>query len=84
MSTLTHALSLRVPSDMFQESSRIAQQWEISFNALVQEALQRVIDEERKREMYEAATLLGMDSELTDVDYARHAQAEVMLNAAQD
>ena len=82
MAAAVHTLSVRVDEQTFQESKRIAEQRAMSFNALVQEALRRVIEAEQEREMYEAATLLGQDAEMNDVEYARHAQAEVALGDA--
>lgn len=71
--------SVRIPERMYRQSRRIAAKRKLSFNALVGEALSKIIDEERDREMYEAATLLGADLEECSVEYARHAQSEVML-----
>jgi len=40
---------------------------------------QQVIEEERDEEMDGAATLIGRDSEMCDVEYAFAAQSEVAL-----
>lgn len=77
--TSVHTASVRIPENVFRESEKIARRRKISFNALVQQALLREIEAEQEREMYEAATLLGMDAASCDVDYALYAQSEVML-----
>ncbi len=74
-----HAASIRVPEDVFLRSAEIARRRRISFNRLVHEALERVIHDEEYAEMHEAGTLLGSDPAECDVEYAIHAQAEVML-----
>jgi len=77
--TSVHTASVRIPEDVYRESEKIAKRRKISFNALVQQALQREIEAEQEQEMYEAATLLGIDAATCDVDYAIYAQSEVML-----
>ncbi|HLV78725.1 MAG TPA: hypothetical protein VKT32_00545 [Chthonomonadaceae bacterium] len=75
-----HTSSVRIAEDIYREAEQIARRRNISFNALVQEALKKEIEAAQDREMYEAATLLGQDAEMCDVDYAFAAQAEVALS----
>jgi hypothetical protein len=67
-----------MPDEVYRRSQEIARRRKISFNQLVQEALQRVVEEDQDREMYEAATILGIDREESDVEFAFAAQSEVI------
>lgn len=75
---MPHALSLRVPDDLYEEAKTITRRRRISFNALVEETLRKEIAAEQEREMYEAASLLAEDAE-SNVDFAFFAQFEVVL-----
>ena len=72
-------LSVRVPELLYRETRLIAARSKVSINALVNQALAKVIQEAQDEEMYHAATLLGADSEMSDVGFAFGAQAEVVL-----
>ena len=73
------AFSVRVPETLYQEASQIAERRNLSINALVGEALTKIVSQAQDQEMYEAATLLGLDAEMSSVDFAFGAQAEVAL-----
>jgi predicted transcriptional regulator len=73
------ACSVRIPKELYEKTTEIARRRRVSFNALLNQSLARLVEEEFDQEMYEAATLLGQDAEMTDVSYAAPAQAEVML-----
>jgi hypothetical protein len=81
---MVHTLSLRVPEDIYRQAAEVARRRNISFNLFVQEQLQRVIEEELDRELYEAAELLGSHPEECDVSYADEAQAELALREVYD
>ncbi len=83
MPTATHrevrTLSVRVPEPLYTETRLIAERSKVSINALINQALAKAVQETQDQEMYDAATLLGGDAEMTDVDFAFGAQAEVVL-----
>ena len=72
-------LSLRLDPGLHRSITKIASQRNISINALVHEQLEQAVRVEETKARYDAYTQLGQDEELCDVDYARFAQAEVML-----
>ena len=72
-------LSVRVPEELYGEARRVAENRKISVNTLVSEALTQVVNEAQDKEMYDAATLLGLDAELSSVDFSLSAQSEVAL-----
>lgn len=72
-------LSLRLDPDLHRIITKIAYQRNLSVNALVHEQLELAVRVEEAKARYDAYTQLGQDTELCDVDYARFAQAEVML-----
>ncbi len=72
-------LSVRVPEPLYRETRLIAERSKVSINSLVNQALAKVIREAQDAEMYEAATLLGADSGMSDVEFAFGAQAEVVM-----
>lgn len=73
------ALTLRIPPTIYEASRRIANKRAVSLNLLIQQSLEAMIRAEEDRASYDAYTLLGQDAEECDVEYAIHAQAEVML-----
>ena len=73
------AFSVRIPETLYIEAHRVAQSRNLSINSLVSEALMGVVNQAHDRELYEAATLLGLDAEMSSVDFAFDAQAEVIL-----
>lgn len=48
-------------------------------NAVADQAPVKAVEEAQYAEMYEAATLLGADREISDVKFAFDAQAEVVM-----
>lgn len=75
-----HALTVRLPVDLYEAATCVAQKREMSLNALVREGLEAIVRDEEEQALYDAYTLLGQDPEECDVEYAIYAQAEVMLN----
>ena len=73
-------LTIRLQPELYSAAERLAQRRAISINGLVQQSLAAAIRADEERERYDAYTLLGSDPEECDVEYAIHAQAEVMLN----
>jgi hypothetical protein len=78
MSTATKALTIRLPLDLYQTTSNIAERRQISLNALIQEALGALSAAEEEARLYEEFNLLGEDSEECDVEFAIHAAWEVI------
>lgn len=73
-------LTVRMPRAMYDAAAGIAKKREISLNALVQDSLAAAIEADDYQTRYDAYTLLGQDLEECNVEYAIHAQAEVMLS----
>jgi hypothetical protein len=78
MPTTTKTLTVRLPLDLYQASSEVAKRRHISLNALVQEGLNAVMQAEDYTRLYEAFGQLGDDAEESDVEFAAHAQWEVV------
>jgi hypothetical protein len=78
MPTETKTLTVRLPMDIYQASAEIAKRRRISLNALVQEGLTAVMKEEEYTRLYEAFGQLGEDAEESNVEFAAHAQWEVV------
>ncbi len=72
-------VSLRLPADLHRRSSAIAKQRGMSLNALTRQALLHLIEEEEKKALFDSFTMLGDNAEISDVEFAIYAQAEVML-----
>jgi hypothetical protein len=77
--TEQRSVTIRLPENIYQESVKAAKAKNISFNSLTQEGLLKILREQREKDLYDAFTLVGQDAEESDVEYAIHAQAEVML-----
>ena len=81
MVSQTHStFSVRLPSELHLRSTATAQRRGESLNALIQEALARLVAEEEARQLYEGFTQLGDDAEMSDVTYMFPAASEVMLH----
>jgi predicted transcriptional regulator len=72
------SLTVRLQPELYEAAAQIARKRGRSLNTLVQQGLEQIIRTEENREMYEAATLLGMDAEGCDVEYAIPVAAEVL------
>ncbi len=75
---MTHTFSVRLPSSLYEEVCRVAAERHVSLNALVQEGLQIILAELKERQLYEAFGEAGRDSEESNVEYAVHAQRDVI------
>ena len=75
----TKALTLRLPPDLYASGQRVAQERQISLNALLQESLAATVRAKQQRKLFEAFTRLGEDADACAVDYAFPAAAEVVL-----
>ena len=69
------ALTLRLPSDMYEEVKGIANRKGKSFSGYIRELLEKILKEEKKKMLFDAFSQIGND----DVEYAFEAQKEVML-----
>lgn len=78
MATKTKTLTVRLPLGLYQVCSKIAERRQMSLNALIQEGLTRMIKAEEYGRLYEAFGRLGEDAEESDVEFAAHAQWEVI------
>lgn len=80
MSTqLCQTLSVRLPTELHGRSVSAAKYLGTSLNTLIQEAVDRYVAEQEERQLFDAFTELGSDSEMSDVSFAFEAQAEVAL-----
>ena len=80
-SVTARTLTVRMTPDLYSAVQKMARRREISLNALLQESLATSLRADEEQQRYDDYSLLGQDSEMCDVDYAVHAQAEVMLSA---
>ena len=78
MSTETKALTIRLPLELHQACQKVAKRRRISFNVLVQEGLSAIMKSEEYTRLYQAFGQLGEDAEESDVEFAAHAQWEVV------
>ncbi len=77
---LAQAITLRLPPDLHAAVTQAARSRSQSVNAYIQHGLEELVRVEEEKARYAAYTLLGQDVEECDVEYAIHAQAEVMLH----
>jgi predicted DNA-binding protein len=73
------ALTLRLPSDMYEGVKSIAKKKGKSFSGYLREILEKILKEEQKKMLYDAFSQVGRDKEDTNVEYAFEAQKEVVL-----
>lgn len=77
MPTATKALTVRMPTGLYEASAAMAKRRKVSLNALVQQGLSGLLKTEEYARLYEAFGELGEDTEESDVEFAAHAQWEV-------
>ncbi len=75
----TKALTVRLRPSLYEAAARLAGERAVSMNSLIQSSLESAIRADEEQAHYDAYTALGQDPEC-DVEYAIHAQAEVMLS----
>ena len=75
----TKALTLRLPPDLYASGQRVAQERQMSLNALLQESLAATIRAEQQRKLFADFTQLGDDAAACDVEYAFPTAAEIVL-----
>ncbi len=78
MPTKTKTFTVRLPLDLYQAINAIAKRRQISLSALVQEGLSAIMKSEEYIRLYEAFGQLGEDAVESDVEFAAHAQWEVI------
>jgi hypothetical protein len=72
-------LTVRLTGELYSAAQEIARQNQTSLNALLTESLAAAVRAAEEQVRYKEYSLLGEDIESCDVEYAIHAQAEVML-----
>ena len=73
------SLSIRLPLRLKNRAAEVAQSEQVSFNTFVTRLIEKAVKEKEDQELYDAFSELGSDPEMSDVEFAFHAQAEVIL-----
>ena len=74
----TQSFTVRLPVELYEASTAIAQERRLSMNALIQERLASLVREEEDKRLYDAFSLIAEDEEEMSVAFAEAAQAEVL------
>lgn len=72
------SFTVRLPVELYEASTAIAQERRVSMNALIQERLATLVHEEEQKQLYDAFSLVAEDEEEMSVAFAEEAQAEVI------
>ncbi len=80
----TRAMTVRLSPEMHREAAEAARRRGTTLSALIRQSLAATIEADDYQARYDGYTLLGQDMEECNVDYARHAQAEVVLMYGDD
>ena len=78
MKTRKKAMTVRLPLDIYRASAQVAKRRQVSLSGLVQESLRATLERENQRQLYQAFSRVGEDTDETDVGFAFDAQAEVV------
>ncbi len=73
------ALTLRLPSDIYEEAKNIAKKRGKSFTGFIREILEERIKEEKNKMLFNAFSQVAENKEEIDVEYAFEAQKEVVI-----
>lgn len=71
-------LTIRLKSELYDQVSQLARDRGRSLNAMISEALEAMLTHNLERELYEAATLLGGDPAMTDVEWSFQTQHDAI------
>ena len=82
MTTKKKAMTVRLPLDLYRASARIAKHRQVSLSGLVQQSLEATLENERRKQLYEAFSRVAESPDDSDVDFAFEAQAEVVRDGA--
>jgi DNA transposition AAA+ family ATPase len=72
-------MTVRLPIDLYEAGSKVAKRRRVSLNQLVQDSLRAVLKDEADKALYDAFTLVALDKDEVDVEYALEAQREVIF-----
>jgi predicted transcriptional regulator len=75
----SQTVTLRLPTELYRQTSELARQRNQSVNALLQESIQRMLKENSNKVLSDAFDLLAAHHDECDVEYALPAQSEVVL-----
>ncbi len=78
MASPKKSMTIRLPIDLYNSSSEVARRREMSLNALIQEGLNVLLKKEEYARLYDAFGQLGKDAQESNVEFASHAQWEVI------
>ena len=78
MASPKKSMTIRLPIDLYESSSEVAKRRETSLNALIQEGLNALLKKEEYTLLYDAFGQLGKDEAESNVEFASHAQWEVI------
>lgn len=73
-------LTVRLAPELYEAARGIAHRRRISLNTLLQESLSQTIRATEELTRFDEYASLGQEMEMCNVEYAIHAQAEVMLS----
>ena len=71
-------LTLRLPSNMYEEAKNIAKKKGKTFSEYLRELLEERLKEEKKKMLFDAFSQVAKDKKEIDVEYAFEAQREVV------
>jgi len=74
----TTALTVRLPTTLYERGRALAEQRNTSLNELLTAALGAVVSQEEQAALFAAFTEVGADTVLSGVDFALPAQREIL------
>lgn len=72
------ACTLRLEEDLYTRVKEVARARQTSFTAFVQAVLAEALKNEEQKALYDAFSLVGGEPDEADVEFAVHAQREVL------
>lgn len=76
---MEHALTVRLPDNVYLAARNMAERRGISINRLVQEAIAEKAEKSVEERLRQAYDMLAIDSEATEVENSFAIQAEALL-----
>jgi hypothetical protein len=74
------ALTLRIDESLYIETKKMATKENSSVNSFIEKLIIEKLQEQENQELFNAFSIVGLDKDCSDVEFAFSAQKEVVLN----
>jgi hypothetical protein len=74
------SLTLRIEQNIYDKTKHLALKEKCSVNSLIEQLIIEKLKEKEKQTLFEEFSIVGLDQEISDVEYSIQAQKEVLFS----